>query len=679
MNLEIENPFGVTKATEFSDEQIYQYWVDLFEERSSTFKLLNPREIMPKFILGSKGCGKTHLLRYYSYPIQKIRNANNVDTLLKKEQYIGVYAVFGGINSSRFFGKGIKEDQWEKIFEYYLEVYLASKLLTIISEVLNELRLSEYKLKHFYNWLLKLLCTDYDRKFDSIADVLEYLSGIRKKIDFTVNNAALTRNIDVSGIRIQFNPGDLIFGIPEMIIQEVSEFKKVKFIYILDELEKFSESQKQYINTLVWDKKYPCTFWIGARNYGYTTKKTRSNEELREGSEYETLRLDEVTRKDEAQYGRFAKQLCFKRVADYLHKNKKDISEKDISKSLKAFFQEGDETDIIKMVSLRYTDKEYPHIQSLRQKLNESLKKRSAKAVKMPQDIDYIVTALSYKENPILEKCKTFYFYQLWENGENLTSAAELVNKEFKNFLSNKKSKFYNIQEKYKKDLIAQLLYETDNRSIFYSGIDDIVDISWGNPRSFLVILKKIHQCAIFNGEEPFIKGHISLDSQNIGILEASKWFYEDAEVIGEDNKYLYKCISLLGEYLRGIRFSDKPSETSPSSFNLKHSDLSEIAGRYLNLMVDHSFVIKIKNGRKDKNSDRIDILYQVNRMLAPLYSLPIARRGTVNFTKEIVEVIFNPERHADFNRVYKEAIGKMTAPDFGRKKFTNNLGNELF
>ena len=59
---------------------------------------------MPKYVIGGKGCGKTHILRYFSYPLQRIRE-ENIITLLQKDRYIGFYCILGGLNSSRFEGK----------------------------------------------------------------------------------------------------------------------------------------------------------------------------------------------------------------------------------------------------------------------------------------------------------------------------------------------------------------------------------------------------------------------------------------------------------------------------------------------------------------------------------------------------------------------------------------------
>jgi len=49
----INNPFSITKATDFTDSQINEYWVNVNRD----YNILNPNELLPKYILGGKGCG----------------------------------------------------------------------------------------------------------------------------------------------------------------------------------------------------------------------------------------------------------------------------------------------------------------------------------------------------------------------------------------------------------------------------------------------------------------------------------------------------------------------------------------------------------------------------------------------------------------------------------------------
>ena len=65
------NPFDVTKAVDYTDEEIYRYWVDMDGQASAM--VMKPDSLMPMIIVGSKGSGKTHIMKFFSYELQKIR------------------------------------------------------------------------------------------------------------------------------------------------------------------------------------------------------------------------------------------------------------------------------------------------------------------------------------------------------------------------------------------------------------------------------------------------------------------------------------------------------------------------------------------------------------------------------------------------------------------------------
>ena len=133
VNIPRENPFNVTKAVDLDDKQIGDYWVDL--PGSGGFKdLVKPTSPMPMIILGGKGSGKTHILRYCSYQVQRMRHKSDVGAGLQKEGYIGIYLRCGGLNASRFSGKGQSEQAWSALFQQYMDLWLAELFVTTVSD-----------------------------------------------------------------------------------------------------------------------------------------------------------------------------------------------------------------------------------------------------------------------------------------------------------------------------------------------------------------------------------------------------------------------------------------------------------------------------------------------------------------------------------------------------------------
>ena len=102
--LSADQPFDVTKAVDFTDEEIASTWVDLPGAAGYT-QFFNLRSPMPVFLLGGKGSGRTHLMRYCSYVVQRIRAAATpIATFMATEGYVGIFIRFEGLIACRFEG-----------------------------------------------------------------------------------------------------------------------------------------------------------------------------------------------------------------------------------------------------------------------------------------------------------------------------------------------------------------------------------------------------------------------------------------------------------------------------------------------------------------------------------------------------------------------------------------------
>jgi hypothetical protein len=119
------NPFSLTKANDLTDDQIQNLWVDVStpENPDSLFSAGRFASPMPTFILGGKGSGKTHLMRYASYSLQKIRfTAREVPVHegLRSDGYVGIYMRCSGLENGRFNGKGQSDEAWLEVFSWLL-------------------------------------------------------------------------------------------------------------------------------------------------------------------------------------------------------------------------------------------------------------------------------------------------------------------------------------------------------------------------------------------------------------------------------------------------------------------------------------------------------------------------------------------------------------------------------
>lgn len=666
---EIDQPFDITKAVDFTDAQIAATWVDIPD--GGFLQMVDPRSPMPLMLLGGKGSGRTHLMRYYSYSLQKLRaTGGEVATLLQKEGYIGIYMSCEGLNAGRFEGKGQKEDAWATIFAYYMDLWLAQLTIQIIADAFRgneDLAANE-----------AAIVRDITSLFDETIPIEEQtLNGLvaeitllRREVDLAVNNAALTR--ELVGLRIRATRGRLVFGAPQSFANRVPGLKDVRVVYLIDELENLTESQQEYVNTLIREKKLPCTFKVGARLYGFRTQRTLSaGEENRLGSEYEQILLDEQLRVH-PQYDAFARQLVARRLqgAGYAL----DLHDQNHGAALDAFFEtippSAFEREKTKFVEENYANpSERPWLVKLRKQLNEALKRKEAAGVSGSEDVERIVSSVSCPEFPLLEKTNIFLLYQDWSSGRDLTECANTIEDGCRSLQDRRGSseRHKHVLKHFKGDLLAQLMREGRQKQR-YLGLQSYIDMSSGLPRHLLIVLKFVHRWSLFQGERPFEAAPISIAAQRAGVLQASNWFFEDARATGCDPERVQASIERLARFLHQLRFSDKPVESALTTFSFGEEDTSEEAKTTIRNAHNTSLLLRVIGGAKDRNNEGVVAKYQLNPMLCPRFDLSLSRRGTVALSKEEVEAIFG-DRVGSFDAVLDERLARMNAPFRRRKK----------
>lgn len=661
------NPFNITKAVDFSDQEIADYWVDI-SAGDGFAAITKPASPMPMLILGGKGSGKTHLMRYFSYPLQRIRHGDDVFDGIKRDKYIGVYLRCGGLNATRFRDKGQSGETWAEVFAYYMELWLSQLVLGTVLDIVEPTVTLKRQEQAIVKEISAFIRGAQAERPVTLRDVCKLLQRRQQELDDAVNNSSISGKLPV---HIDVTRGDLVFGIPKILAAKVAAFRSCLFMYLIDEFENLSEVQQKYVNTLLRERRNPCSFKIGARMYGVRTFSTYSaDEENKEGSEFEVLRLDSILRNNN-QYGRFARRLVAKRLAEFDRTKSTAVTLGSMTETLDGCFAEPERSKFATVetayVIEKYKSRERPYFDELRDYLRRGLAKKVAPGIGSGADIEKVVALLRSPEYPLLEKANLLLFYQDWRSGRNLIAAAREISDACSRYVKEKPKaeRYKEGLAHFKGDLIAQLYRETDQRQK-YLGISTFIEISSGLPRNLLIVLKHIFAWATFNGEKPFRGPQISERAQQAGVLEASEWFYRDAKMMGADGKVVMDSIEKLGTLFRSIRFSKKPAECSCSTFSTDLSTASEHARRVLHLAENWSLLINVGQQR-DRNTKRIDAKYQLNPMLAPRWDLSIYRRGALALTPAEVNAVFDPSHGADFDRLAKKRIDRMTPPSFGR------------
>lgn len=649
----ISNPFDINKAVDYTDEDIYRFWVNISEPAGFN-EMMKPTSLMPMIIVGSKGSGKTHIMKYYSYELQKIRLAANKGKSLvesfKDETFIGIYVRCSGLNARVFDGKGVDEYSWEMMFAYYWELWIGERVLAALTDMQENGLLDGCEEEDLVKGILSEFMKQ-EAECKTLKDLREYLIKLQKGLLYEIHNFLLLGK-DRPQVDIRLEVAALTFGIPNLLKEKVPYFKKRHILYLIDEYENFSEQQQQVMMTLMREKPTSCTIRIGTRPYGIRTKFTIGKiEENREGSEYEKLRLDEKLREAE-NYKTYLKDICEKRLTE-------------AGLSLINPFKLEEYIDRMDTAELLERAGQMKATQSVMNNLRRNL--GLYKSQKLSEaEIDEIIDTLTCEEDIVVERAGIKLLYmKIKGKSTSLVENAKWIHEEEEKYLSKESVKENAIAKHlsyYRRDIIDDIARRANLRIPYY-GMDTLMDLSCGTPRTLLRLLKQAFSKQYFNtGKVPFEKGkHLVVEAQQSGIESAGDWFFEENR-IPNDDAGVTEVVTRLGGYLQRLRFSELPPQCSINIFSVQEENMSTEALQSLRTLELYSYLVPHKDRRK-KNADNKVSTYKLNSILAPRFELALEARANVELSKDEAEIIFNPQRKDEYEDFVRNKLKNYNFP----------------
>jgi hypothetical protein len=633
------NPFTTIKANDLNDTEINEQWVDA---HGGFYDYFLPNNKVSQYLLGGKGSGKTHLMRYFSYNSQMIRNHADVIGGIEKDGYFAIYFQASGLNGDRFERLPFDLTQRNVLFEYSFELWCAGLIIQALLDLQSINNVIENE-PAFCVSVLSLFSVQPDYTVDSLFALKLMLKDLSHKIDYAINNAYFSKEFN---IEILATRGSLIFGIPELLSNTLDSFKNVTFLYLIDELENISFDQQKYLNTLLREKRLPCSFRLGARGYGIKTYETLgADEENREGHEFEKIRLDDILSESD-DYEAFAIDLIINRLekAGFISQEQNHLNVfkgtfEDKKLFLNSFFESPDLNEFFNFTN----DKEIERSSRMK-----ALKNKIQGRVISDDVAEKIISNLSFASAPLIEAANIHLFSQYWAASKKTVD--ELVEESAKiatiaDAFSNAQSSDSPIAQKfsyYKSNyLAAALRAKSQSNMEQYLGIDELLQVTKGFPRHILTVLRNIYKAEVFLGNTPFSgSSKISLKSQRISLLETAKWFHGECSREGMLGESVINALENLCELLREEMYADKPVECSASSFTVDESELPKDVIELLKWAVLVRVIVKGKP-RQDKNSQRMISRYHVNSLLCPIWGLAVGRRGAISLSADEVSYIF--------------------------------------
>lgn len=596
------NPFSISKASDLSDKEIQELWVDGINFSS----FIEPKSLKPKIIIGGKGSGKTHLMKHFSYDVQ-ILERQTIASIIENDGYIGIFMRASTLLGKRFNHRKDVE-KWQMIFYNYFELFFTKTYLFPILEKLE----SEYPDKK--NQLVVEILDLFDENIEAetLLDVKRRLSDEVKKINTHINDYVFD-NDSINQIKQIVSRTELIFGIPKVVksvFKDIPKIEQLTFNYFVDEFENFELQQQEYIQTLIRESGNICTFRIGIRSHAFNSdvlKTEHSSERNKIGSEIEPIYLDDwLMKKNKDKYRNFVLKIIQKKF------NPENIS--NIIKYEK-FLSELFEKSSGKICN---SEKAFSNLS------------RELKKIKTENRVNEIINNLkSNNDNPLVDKLNIYNFYKNKEKDRLLRSK-----------IINESGISDNDKEKQTENMWAQLYEENLDTNRIYLGLDAFINISDFNPRHMINIMSYAYDWIDYCGGDMSKK--IPHKEQIHSEKKLLSWFEADYDISGEYGHQLSGYIDKFCRYLKAIRFSPKPSDTSVISFFVSQKNYMDYQGQFDALSKRMILVGQTQRKGKDKDTHTLKYKFRTNFIYSEKYQLPLIDRGTIEIGESTLKAIFD-------------------------------------
>jgi hypothetical protein len=648
-----ENPFDLSKASDFTNQEIADQWVDLANTAGGLVDILNPKSRMPMLLLGGKGSGKTHLMRYCSAPVQAARHSGDIVKAAIADGYLGIYVPLDALNTDKFAREEPVEEYWSLVFSHYFELWLATALLATIRDCARSQSL-KFNESEFVAAVVELFDKAPAITPRDLNEMHEHLTKTRKNIDSVVNNSRLRGERPL--IDITFSSGRLAFGIPDLVSRYAPILDDVLFVYLIDEVENLTADQQRFLNSLIRYRRGSATIRVGGRLYGMKTYETTgSGEPIRSGAEYERVVLDEILREQPQQYDVFVRSVVAKRLERVGYATA-------AQNKIDSYFEELDPSYYWRSVERLLPKPKNNQLAPYHRKLATDLKTTIGLD---EQTIAEVIDAIRVPEHRFLEKAAAFQFRKLWPaKRDNAVSLATTIGLQARALTQGDRKtgeELASLISHFSSDILAQLFHDYAQR-LPYAGFETMVELSQGIARNLLVNLKHVFRRSRFAGEEPFISGKISIKSQSDGVRDGASWFWEDAQP-PSGGLQVRDAVESIAVLFRSIRLSHSPSECALCAFSVPWSLISENSRRTLMVAENWSYLVKLQEGRRNKNSKQIDPLYQLGPMLAPRWEVSEHRRGTIELQFDLADAMLDPARRAELSNLMNKRLARLITP----------------
>jgi hypothetical protein len=663
MRLNNENPFKLFRASDYTDEQINSLWVDIGPELVDA--VIEPSSSISKYVLGGKGTGKTHLLRYFSYPAMRLRTADTCPVRMVAEHgFLAVFLRATTLDPLRFEMDEAERRNWQLLFGVYLELRLLETVVETMLDMRCSAREKAFDDPGFVTALSGQAKALADARIQDVDTLHSWLVQWRRHIDDSINNLAFGNEID---IRVPFRIGALSLNAATALSKWCADLSGVTIIYMIDEVENFSEQQQEVINSLVRFGAGQATFRITGRLYAVKTLAIiGSGERNREGSEFQKVVLDELLAQWPG-FGQFAHQFIAKRMG--LGVGRSDPGPGHNFTQLPAGLLE-------ELDRLRFYERAIDSLGIERGKLSfkdvyEETFLRSAANPEERTERLRAVSELTTELPLIIQKLNLLLFAKKWKRSTSaarVTETAATILNQSRSFVDEgqptRKGYYANAYQQWAPDLFAQICRSSPPLSgAPYAGFSMAVKIARGNPRNLLVFFNRLYEICTFRQVRFGEGAALDIELQSEAAYQAARFFLESDSNYGAGVDEARTAVERLGALLRTARYALNIPEVSPLAFSYWEGGLTSAAAATIERALNYSFIFSLEPGRPDRNTERVNRKAMLNPLLAPKWGLPVSHRGDLALSSDLANAVFDPRQAKEFDAERKRLERKWNDP----------------
>ena len=604
----INNPFVGCTARDMKFDEVRQYWCSPFE----VYKL-NEGELFtsrtPIVIEGVRGTGKTMILKYLSYSVQKdyIKGDSLEDRLLYfKKRGIGIYFRYKDDFCNMFDVLDCNFQDKERIFRKYYELFIIRQIVEILDDIYqgNE-----------DAYVMETICSFFDVESKTIKEVYNYINTILRQMD-TIINSSIYDDRWRDNLMPLIGSGNIV---PEFIsvINNLSlEWKDILFVILLDEYENLGKFQP-LINTLIKqvDDTVNLTYRLGMRPAGMDSnnKTNVADEHLQVDRDFLLRRLEYSSFKE---YKQFALEISKKRLESV------DIYRENNLCDINYILGKQEDFDAEANAIVKGTK----HFKLIEQRFSKD-------------DIKDVIDQLSCSEK-LMEMYNILRVYRgedYKETGELCKRFQENRNKKKTNEIENDRNlyKYYlDYTNKYRVTLLYVLLTIYNKKKMYYS-VNTFLRLSSGSINDFISLCRNVFKHMNNSMLEELKQGKsINPQIQTYASIDTAE---DQKRKVAMSNKYgqeMYTFIDNLGsifeEYHRDLEA--RYPETNQFAFeNENEIKNDESLNAYLVELINSGAIIRKQNRQLLSVGRRRGSVYQLNRIYAPIYQFSYRTRGGFN------------------------------------------------